>query len=323
METAEFPHERASPLLDLPSEIRNRICELVLVQKGPVKIVDGWSPSGLWALLVTCRQIREEASGFFYNGNIFGHHSGDYQATPDNSSVASLASWLKKIGPRNRAVLREIHVWPTKNKDMTLEEKRMFLETHCAVLARYGMWLDPSIVRIRVEAQHLSLPDLIVLTEPEEKIENGYATGPEDFKGPHIRRWGRASPSFLDKEERGKDERESTWLLCSKCDCPVPSDITAHRGVMEIDDFDDKLEESQSLHGGDVLDLVDVSDIFHQLFGSDGGHVSEDESLENNASGELKDSSETGDVLDDFDFAAFVNDSLWYSGLENDADFDW
>lgn len=61
-----------SPLLDkLPAELRNDIYSLVLISGDPIDVEDMKSIHARTALLRTCRQVREEASGLFYGDNTF------------------------------------------------------------------------------------------------------------------------------------------------------------------------------------------------------------------------------------------------------------
>ena len=61
-----------SPLLDLPSELRNKIYELALISDEPVHVYGG--SVGRPPLLRACKQIAIEASGIFFANNRFIAH---------------------------------------------------------------------------------------------------------------------------------------------------------------------------------------------------------------------------------------------------------
>lgn len=152
-----IPKERngleASPLNNLPGELRNRIYELVLRVPRPVNInksfecgKGGWKhrKNDKWkarhnflALLFTCHQIRRESTAAFYSCNEFvsfvrfgwhGHNMNQRQASELDMGLRPARTWLKHIGQFNRAHLKsliiDISVWETSNLSTTAKDQR-------------------------------------------------------------------------------------------------------------------------------------------------------------------------------------------------------
>lgn len=80
-------------LLKLPGELRNRIYELVIVEKGRLKITA--KGPGQPALLRTCRQIRREAGTIYYGSNDFSLRIEAY----NGAKFAPLLSQVIKLVP--------------------------------------------------------------------------------------------------------------------------------------------------------------------------------------------------------------------------------
>lgn len=80
MRSQSGAHERAS-LLTLPPELRNSIYRYVLVPRGSFMITkDNYMQP---PLLRTCRQLRQEASGIYYEENYFKIDCRDFDFTAD------------------------------------------------------------------------------------------------------------------------------------------------------------------------------------------------------------------------------------------------
>ena len=87
--------------LRLPAELRDRIHELVLISNNDIEI-DRASIGYRTAYLGTCKQIRNEASSFFYSENSFL-----ITCDPDNTEAISAAvDWLIAIGPSAHLIRR-------------------------------------------------------------------------------------------------------------------------------------------------------------------------------------------------------------------------
>ena len=107
-----------SPFMSLPLELRNRIYELALQHETRLKItwptrrrIDQLVPvrkdCGRFALLVTCRQIREECTQVLYSVNIFELRLSAKHYDP---MFHVLNRFLNSIGDKNKQALRTIHV---------------------------------------------------------------------------------------------------------------------------------------------------------------------------------------------------------------------
>ena len=91
-----------SPLLELPAELRNNIYRYALVSDDPIYI----TPDGLRtrkALLQTCEQIKNEATGIFYAENVFitKYAVKSSWLRTANESREFPFRWLASIGPAN------------------------------------------------------------------------------------------------------------------------------------------------------------------------------------------------------------------------------
>lgn len=97
-----------SLLLRLPSELRNRIYELVCVEHGPIYVGD-WArpPDGAVepSLLRVCHQIRSEALSVFYGKNMFEANNSDEDRT-------SWKEWLVRLTREKVKMVRHIRVGP-------------------------------------------------------------------------------------------------------------------------------------------------------------------------------------------------------------------
>ena len=132
-----------SPLLKLPSELRNRIYELSLIEAFRYRDVSVivsdhtiWPPT--WsssALLRTCRAICNEASSMYYSRNTFAIKS----ARPEYNDV--LIGWLSALEEPNRQMLRHIFG----------DEKPCWKDEILPALKRYYSALRLRAVHIREE----------------------------------------------------------------------------------------------------------------------------------------------------------------------------
>lgn len=75
------PEGSGSRLLSLAPELRNRIYRFTLLERDQIEIEAGVSIPLPPSLLQTCRQIRQEASGIYYEESRFRFTIHDYDAT--------------------------------------------------------------------------------------------------------------------------------------------------------------------------------------------------------------------------------------------------
>lgn len=111
------------PFIDkIPTEIRNSIYELVLVEQIPGRhemmcphdlgsISVGFHTS-VPALLQVSRQVRAETSPIYYGSNSFYVEYGfdDYRGPVEHACEIKLLAWLAKLGPESRALIRRVYV---------------------------------------------------------------------------------------------------------------------------------------------------------------------------------------------------------------------
>ncbi|KAK3616038.1 hypothetical protein LTR22_027201 [Elasticomyces elasticus] len=111
-----------SPLLTLSAELRNCIYELVLIQAAPIMITECThsdaddiilrshsSVAHPTALLMTCKDIKAEASTMFYANHTFAFSCTDVNVTGAFAKKVAVAeAFLHQIGPHNRLGLRSI-----------------------------------------------------------------------------------------------------------------------------------------------------------------------------------------------------------------------
>ena len=117
----------ASPLIELPGEIRNRIYELALFQSGGITVfVSASRPhlfkptetSDILALTKTCKDIRYESSPIFYETNKFSliskylgeQYSGDIRHARNTQWETGLCLWLNHLGERNINALSHVEI---------------------------------------------------------------------------------------------------------------------------------------------------------------------------------------------------------------------
>lgn len=141
----------------LSAELRNRIYELALVEKGHVKIQDGLGspPERPPALLHTCRQIRAEALPIYYKQNtflvVFNRDSRYFKST--------IGNWLCDIGRKMTSLIPEIKIRFEMPSCYGIDR---YLSTHLernsgrktAIIQYLGLeWLGVSSEVFKVETQ--------------------------------------------------------------------------------------------------------------------------------------------------------------------------
>ena len=102
--TSGINMEQTSRLLNLPSELRNRIYELVLIQPDAIRLPQGRSEAGKRDLLCTCHQIHNEAVSIYYGNNAFIADCGAWFLNAD------LICWLRGLGPKKRSMLKDVRL---------------------------------------------------------------------------------------------------------------------------------------------------------------------------------------------------------------------
>lgn len=178
--------QRSSAFLDLPPEIRNRIYELILIQPQEVRIIAGHDCSSTRAVLCACRQTHKEATAIYYMRNTFGLE------TPQWFFSRHLNFWLRRIGGRKRAMLRDLRIWLVGESQLIMADKLSFLKEQNAKLANDGLWLPLEVLRIRVNSEYLHYYDLEVLAGEDcfKDVDGDYDPyRGYPRKGPCIREW--------------------------------------------------------------------------------------------------------------------------------------
>ena len=203
--------------LDLPAELKNTICEQVLVHKRPIKISLGQSERQCRALLDVCRQLKSEYSRLYYSANTFTHVCWEKDLTGSMRSTTSLISWLQRIGPVNRSSLRELQIrTPSRGKDIETVDLFSFVRDQNARILREVGWIPLSVLRVRLDEQWLDQCELearIILKKYEEEIVALYQHGTNPRKGPDIRFWkSDVYDPVVDASVVEGDRRLSEWV---------------------------------------------------------------------------------------------------------------
>jgi hypothetical protein len=145
-------------LLKIPSELRNRIYELVLIQPDPIRLPLGQSEKDKRALLRTCHQIHDEAVGIYYGNNAFVADCGAWFLNAD------LICWLRGLGWKKRFMLTDVR--------LSLRQQRVFSplcgieDTHFFIMV---------LIR-RLDAMGLMLPEQVVRIEDGSKVSHEFLT---------------------------------------------------------------------------------------------------------------------------------------------------
>lgn len=155
---AELKDVQDSRLLHLPSEIRNRVYELTLIQPEPIRILSGRSEADKRALLRTCHQLHDEAAGMYYANNTFIADCGSSFLNTE------LISWLRSLGPKKRLLLTDIRVrldqqqvfWRRCEMDDTL----FFMKALVKRLERLGLMLPLDVLRLQFGSEYLKYSEL-------------------------------------------------------------------------------------------------------------------------------------------------------------------
>jgi hypothetical protein len=143
---------QTSRLLRLPSELRNRIYELVLIQPDAIRLPQGRSESGKRDLLCTCRQIHDEAVGIYYGSNAFIADCGSWFLNVD------LICWLRGLGPKKRSMLRDVRLSLRQQRVLgSLSGPRdmdFFITALMKKLDAMGLMLPKSAIRVEAGSVH-------------------------------------------------------------------------------------------------------------------------------------------------------------------------
>lgn len=241
-------------LTALPSEIRNNICERLLIHKRPIKIDRGQSERDARILLDVCRQLKDEFSALFYHGNTFTSvcSSSDLDRQPD--STTSLILWLRRIGPRNRSMLREIQMRIVNGRYYSKENRFAFLRDQNVRIALEVGWLPLNVLRIAVQHDWLTqveVSELIVKEEKDEEVDVLERTGSSLARGPDMRMWKRETyDAVIDKYSK-PDKRQlsefvcpATWRYYARSQAERSSD------ELSVDVREEEIDEKGCLSGG-------------------------------------------------------------------------
>lgn len=193
----EKHHQRpdSSPFIALPPEIRNDICERLLVHRHPIKITKGRSERRTRILLDVCRQLRAEYSSLYYHRNTFTFQCWGADLDREVESTCNLVLWLYRIGAQNRGMLQRIQIRNiSRDRTFNKDDLFVFLRDQNVCLARETVWLPLSVLRVRFEEDwlaQLELGELIQEEEQREIISALITTGTHLRKGPDIMVWKR------------------------------------------------------------------------------------------------------------------------------------
>ena len=203
--------------LDLPPELKNTICEQVLVHRRPIKISLGQSERQCRALLDVCRQLKSEYRRLYYSANTFTHVCWEKDLTGSLLSTTSLISWLQRIGPLARSSLREIQIRsPSSGKDVETADLFSFVrDQNARILCQVG-WLPLSVLKVRLDGEWVDqceLETMIVLKKYEEEIVALYQHCANPRKGPDVRFWKNdVYDPVVDAFVAEGDRRLSEWV---------------------------------------------------------------------------------------------------------------
>ena len=154
-----------SRLLQLPSELRNRIYEFALTQPNAIRLPLGQSERDKRALLRTCHQIHDEAVGIYYGNNAFVADCGAWFLNVD------LISWLRGLGWKKRIMLRDVRL--SLRQQRVLGSLNGIQDTHFFTMAlikrldAMGLMLPEHAVRIEAGSQ--SDAEFLMISELEDR----------------------------------------------------------------------------------------------------------------------------------------------------------
>lgn len=153
-------------LLQIPSELRNRIYELVLIQHEPIRLPFGQSERDKRALLRTCHQIHDEAVGIYYGNNAFLADCGAWFLNAD------LICWLRGLGWKKRFMLKDVRLSLRQQQVFTrlcgIEDTHFFIMALIRRLDAMGLMLPEYVVRIEVGSKLRR--DFLTISELEDRI---------------------------------------------------------------------------------------------------------------------------------------------------------
>lgn len=211
----------------MPPEIRNDICERLLLYRRPIKIIRGQSEPSTRVLLDVCRQLKAEFSSLYYNRNTFTCMCTEADRDQELDAITGLIIWLRRIGARNRGMLRDIQLPLIKEGALSNVDLLAILRDQNVRLAREVGWMSLSVVHVRIGDEWLSqleLSELIVEEEHEEEIQVLEQTGGSLAKGPDLRVWKRDSyDTAIDKYSKPGKRPLSEFV------CPATWQYHAHR----------------------------------------------------------------------------------------------
>lgn len=145
-------------------------------------------------LLDVCRQLKAEFSCLYYHNNIFTCQCTESDLDRELSSTDSLIRWLKRIGPRNRGMLREIQMRILSQRSFHKDELFGFLRNQNVRISREVGWVPLSVLRVRLDLHwltQLELNELILKKLIRKEIEALESTGSSVPKGPDLIVWKR------------------------------------------------------------------------------------------------------------------------------------
>lgn len=186
--------QRSAFLTALPPEIRNDICERLLLYGRPIKITRGQSERSTRVLLDVCRQLKAEFSGLYYSRNTFTCLCTDADIDQELDAITGLIIWLRRIGARNRGMLRDIQLPLVQKQSLSKVDLLTILRDQNVRLARDVGWMPLCVIHISFDDQwlnQLELSELIVKEEYEEEVDVLEQTGGSLAKGPDLRMWKR------------------------------------------------------------------------------------------------------------------------------------
>lgn len=185
---------RSTFLTALPPEIRNDICERLLVHKRPIKIARGQSEASTRTLLNVCRQLKNEFSPLYYANNVFTCQCTESDLDRKLDWTSSLIKWLQRIGMHNRGMLREIQIRLVNTRSLSKEDLFAFVRDQNVRIALEGIWLPLRVLQIRFQEHwlnQLELSEAILNEEHNDEVHALIENGSSLAKGPDLRIWKR------------------------------------------------------------------------------------------------------------------------------------
>ena len=145
-------------LLRLPSELRNRIYELILIQEDQIRMPAGRTEGDKRALLCTCHQIHDEAVGIYYGNNAFIADCGSWFLNAD------LTCWLRGLGWKKRLLLKDVRLSLRQQRMFSppcgIEDTLFFFTALIKRLDAAGLSLPLEAVKVEVGSEYLTYSEL-------------------------------------------------------------------------------------------------------------------------------------------------------------------